>query len=91
VDRFNRDSLERGMNRKGMEITDEARASFAIAFGIAPELQKAMEDKYSTYTIDPYRVKLSSWKALQARDPHVNWAIHSVPVNVGIRKYLSYK
>lgn len=56
VDRFNRDALEKGMNRRGMKITEEARASFAIAFGIAPELQKAMEDKYARYTIDPFSV-----------------------------------
>jgi hypothetical protein len=44
------DFLARGMSCKFQEPTETARESFALAFGIWPDLQRAMEAEYAAYT-----------------------------------------
>jgi len=49
----NTGTLERqsGLSAKVREITPEARASFALAFGITPDYQIALEEYYDNFTI----------------------------------------
>nr|APG76355.1 hypothetical protein 2 [Hubei tombus-like virus 1] len=44
--------LSKGMQRRGMAVTDEARYSFWLAFGITPDEQVCMERDYDSKT--PY-------------------------------------
>lgn len=45
--------LERqsGLDAKWTEVTPEARASFALAFGITPDYQIALEEYYDNFQI----------------------------------------
>ena len=40
----------RGMSRRGMAVTDDARHSFWLAFGILPDMQIQLEKHYSQVT-----------------------------------------
>jgi hypothetical protein len=42
----------RGLESVVAEITDEARVSFYEAFGVTPDLQRAIEDRYAKYTFN---------------------------------------
>ena len=44
--------LARLGNRKSGAISEDARFSFYLAFGITPDLQRAMESDYDAYTIE---------------------------------------